>query len=118
MKTKLPKTISNLEATLKAMMTFVGIPEPIHDKHRVCPEREWRYDFAWPDFKVAVECEGGIHTGGRHVRGYGFEGDCEKYNRAAVDGWCVLRFCAEQIKDNTALDVIEEALRRRGWNPQ
>src|SRR5687768_16750315 len=31
------------------------------------PARRWRFDFAWPELKVAVECDGGTFTGGRHV---------------------------------------------------
>lgn len=117
MKTKLPKeakAISNLEATLNAKMQFVGIPKPEREV-RFC-ERKWRFDFCWRSFKVAAECEGGTWTGGRHTRGGGFEDDCDKYNRAAIDGWCVLRFTAKHINDNSALDMIEEALRSRGYS--
>lgn len=116
MKTKLPPAESNLEATLLAKMKFVGIPEPLHDK-KFCPFRMWRFDFQWPEYKLAVECEGGVYSRGRHVRGKGFEADSDKYNRAALDGWCVLRFTSKHIDDNTALDLIEEALRVRGYSP-
>ena len=33
---------------------------------RFC-ERRWRFDFAWPSHKVAVEIDGGIFIHGRHV---------------------------------------------------
>ena len=54
------------------------------------PEREyiftvmkpWRFDFAFPASKVAVEIEGGIWVGGAHTRGKHFESDCQKYNEA------------------------------------
>lgn len=118
MKTKLPKQISNLEATLLAAMKYVGFPTPITE-HQFAEDRKWRFDFAWTwPFRLAVEVEGGIWSGGRHVRGKGFENDCEKYNRAAIDGWCVLRFTEKDINSNDALDVIEEALRKRGWIPK
>lgn len=55
------------------------------------PERRWRFDFACPITKTAVEIEGGHWTGGRHTRGAGFEADCEKYNEAALEGWTVFR---------------------------
>jgi hypothetical protein len=46
--------------------------------------RKWRFDFAWPEHRAAVELEGGIHIGGRHTRGVGFEKDMEKYNAMIV----------------------------------
>ena len=61
-------------------------------------KRKWRFDLAWPDLLIAVEVEGGIWTGGRHVRGEGYEGDCEKYNEAQLAGWMVLRFTPGMIK--------------------
>lgn len=56
-----------------------------HDKRR------WKFDFAIPDLKVAIEIEGGIYTNGRHVRGRGYEKDCEKYNNAVLEGWKLFR---------------------------
>lgn len=73
--------------------------------------RKWRFDFAWPQKKIAVEVEGGIWTGGRHTRAKGFIDDCEKYNAAALLGWMVLRFPVEHIKSGEALQIIETALR-------
>ena len=29
------------------------------------PVRRWRFDYAFPDFRVALEVEGGVFTGGR-----------------------------------------------------
>lgn len=76
-----------------------------HDK------RKWRFDFAWPEKKIAVECEGGVYSKGRHTRGKGFEQDCEKYNAATADGWKVYRFTMSQIKIGYAIDLIVEALK-------
>jgi very-short-patch-repair endonuclease len=117
MKTKLPKQPSNLEAELLAKMKYCRLPTP-ETEYRFLEDRKYRFDAAYPHFKVAIECEGGIWNNGRHVRGTGFQKDAVKYNRAAIDGWCVLRFTAESIKDNSALDMIEEALRKRGWKPK
>lgn len=72
--------------------------------------RRWRFDFAWPDRMVAVECEGGTWSGGRHTTGAGFEKDTEKYTEAALRGWVVLRFTQRQIHDGAALEAIERAL--------
>ena len=61
---------------------------------------DWRFDFALPDIKVAIEIEGGTYSGGRHVRGQGYMGDCIKYNRAAMLGWTVLRLTSDMVREN------------------
>jgi len=60
-------------------------------------QRNWRFDFAWPEKKVALEVEGGIYTHGRHGRGSGIAKDIEKYNQASVLGWKVLRVTPENL---------------------
>jgi hypothetical protein len=54
--------------------------------------KRWRFDFCWVEVRLAVECEGGIGSRGRHVRVGGYVGDCDKYNAAALAGFRVLRF--------------------------
>lgn len=81
---------SELEQSFLFYIDALNLPKPVR-KWRFHSVRRWRFDFAWPDLKVAVECEGGIWSRGRHVRGRGFEGDCWKYSTAAVMGWKVLR---------------------------
>lgn len=97
--------------TLLVQMPLAGLPKPQREFlfHK---KRKWRFDLAWPDLLIAVEVEGGIWTGGRHVRGEGFEADCEKYNEAQLSGWMVLRFTPGMIKAGKAWPVIEKALRR------
>lgn len=79
--------------------TGVDIPHPERE-YKFAPGRKWRFDFAWPEQKVAVEIEGGIWSHGRHVRGSGFSADCEKYNAAASLGWRVLRVTDQQLSDS------------------
>ena len=72
--------------------------------------RRWAFDFAWPVQRLAVECEGGHWSHGRHTRGSGFEKDCAKYNHAALLGWRVGRFTREMIFDGTAVLWAKKAL--------
>ena len=76
-----------------------GTPMPERE-FRFRPSRRWRFDFAWPEGKVAVEIEGGVYIDGRHTRGKGYERDLEKYNAAVTDGWKVFRFTLGTLKRN------------------
>jgi hypothetical protein len=85
-----------------AIVTAAGLPAPIRE-YRFAPPRLWRFDLAWPFLRLALEIEGGTWTAGRHVRGKGYENDCEKYNAAALAGWRVLRVTTDMIQDGRAL---------------
>lgn len=71
------------------------------------PGRKWRFDFAFPEQKLAIEVEGGTSFGNsRHGRGAGFEKDAEKYNRAARMGWVVLRYSTRMVVEGSAIDEV------------
>jgi len=105
---------SELEQAFLFYVNAINLSEPVRE-WRFHPVRRWRFDFAWPDKMVAVECEGGIWTGGRHVRGQGFEEDCRKYNAAAVLGWKVLRVTGGML-DRDALGFLELLIQALGEN--
>jgi very-short-patch-repair endonuclease len=90
---------------LAAIIRCLDIPEPVRE-YRFHPARRWRLDYAWPDFRLAVEIEGGAWIHGRHTRGMGFIGDLEKYNELTLAGWSLLRFTPKQVKDGTAIQTI------------
>ena len=55
------------------------------------PTRKWRFDLAWVNHRLAVECDGGQRsnsTGGKHNSA----DDYEKINAANILGWKVLRY--------------------------
>jgi very-short-patch-repair endonuclease len=74
------------------------------------PGRKWRFDFAWPDRKVACEVNGGVFIRGRHNTGVGSTKDAEKLSHAAMAGWRVLIVTPAQVKSGDALEWIERAL--------
>jgi very-short-patch-repair endonuclease len=73
-------------------------------------DRKWRFDYAWPHLGVAVELEGGTWIGGAHTRGPRFESDCQKYNRATIEGWSVLRFTTNMVRHGEAVITLKELL--------
>ncbi len=95
--------------TLDAVLCAAGLPAPVRE-HRFAPPRRWRFDYAWPVSRVALEIEGGTWIGGRHVRGRGYQADCEKYSEAALRGWRVLRVTRAMLRDGRALALLERAL--------
>ena len=69
--------------------------------------RMWRFDFAWPAYRVAVELEGGIFTGGGHNRGMIYTSNCQKYNAAAILGWRVLRYTLLDVRERP-VQMVED----------
>ena len=85
------------------------IPDPEREYAFARP-RKFRFDFAWPVHRVALEIEGAAFVRGRHTRGAGFATDCFKYSLAAASGWIVLRVTYAQIRSE--FDVWRELLER------
>jgi very-short-patch-repair endonuclease len=97
---------SPLERLLAHQIEEAGLPTPERE-YRFHPVRKWRFDFAWPSERLAVEVEGGVWTRGRHTRGSGFVKDVEKYNAAMQLGWMVLRFTKQDIEGHGCRAVTQ-----------
>lgn len=76
-------------------------------EYRFHPKRKWRFDYAIPSIKMAIEVEGGVWTGGRHTSSKGFIGDIEKYNEAALLGWCLVRTTPAHLLSGLTLELIK-----------
>lgn len=112
-----------LAETMALQLAQSGVP-PYETEVIFHPRRRWRFDFAWPALKVALEVEGGIWgrskqkpcpvcgatEKGAHGRGTGIERDAEKYSEAAILGWCVIRATPKSIPDGRALAMVVRAL--------
>jgi hypothetical protein len=104
-----------MKVDLLTQIKAAGLPLPVTE-YSFHPVRKWRFDFAWPAFRLAVEKEGGTENRwnpGRHNRPEGYAKDCEKYSTAALGGWTVLRFTSGQIASGQALKTIELALKEK-----
>jgi very-short-patch-repair endonuclease len=76
-------------------------------EHRFDVKRRWRFDWAVPGAKLAVEIEGGAWTAGRHTRGRGFIEDCRKYSTAIVQGWTLFRFPTQMVLNGEASALLK-----------
>ena len=98
----------------------VGLGPGLRARLKAAGLRDWRFDFAWPHYLVegmdrggvAVEIDGGTWTRGRHTRGAGYRGDCEKLNAATSLGWAVYRVTAGMLRDDPAgvVAMVREAI--------
>ena len=93
-------------------------PRPERE-YRFDPNRQWRFDFAWPGAMTAVEVDGVAPTDlfkSRHQSETGFCKDCEKLNHAAAAGWTVFRCPTTWLRDYAYFDELKtliEQVRRR-----
>lgn len=70
----------------------VGLEKVFIPEYKFHPTRKWRFDYADPVNKVAIEISGAVWRRGRHQRGGGFIKDIEKYNEATIRGWRLLQY--------------------------
>jgi very-short-patch-repair endonuclease len=119
---------ANAEPMSRSAKVAAKFMDQVAQRQLPAPEREflfasssgrrWRFDFAWPDHKLAVEIEGlvvmriggQLVCTGRHASIGGFKDDCVKYAWATVFGWHVMRFEQSQVADKTAIDMLVRAI--------
>ena len=74
---------------------------------KFCSDRDWRFDFAFRAVKIAVEYEGGIYMErSGHNSHNGIQRDIDKYTRAQILGWTVIRVSAKNY--TTVLKTLNE----------
>lgn len=98
-----------------AFFRQAGIPDPSFEFHFAKKElgRDWRFDLAWPDYKVAIEVQGGIwkkDVRSAHARGSGLLKDYEKANAAACLGWRVMYLIPEELMKLRTTQLVASAL--------
>lgn len=117
----MPKTEAQIQAAkakrqkweqhLWTQIVQLGLPRPLAecqgDDTCFLEGRDHRADFWWPGLILTVEVDGGTHSGGRHVRGVGYEEDRERDTEAAIAGITTLRFTSGQVKSWYAARAIK-----------
>ena len=77
------------------------------------PTRRWRFDYALPSLKIAIEIDGGIFLGGRHSGGVGQLRDMEKSNAAASLGWLVFHYMPQDKFSMLLREEVANAIKLR-----
>lgn len=88
--------------------------EKLVDEYQFHPARQWRFDYAIPTCKVAIEVEGALwRSTGRHSSDNGILRDMQKYNEAAAAGWLVIRVQPQDLLSVRTLQLVTKACRTR-----
>lgn len=69
-----------------------GLIDHFETEFRFDEVRKFRFDWAIPSKKIAIEFEGIMSKKSRHTTVTGYSKDAEKYNIATTLGWKVLRY--------------------------
>ena len=103
----IPKPLSEAEAMMAMHLDIYKVPYVRELQFAKEIGRKWRADFAILEpYRILIEVDGGTRSGGRHVRGSGFEQDCFKVNHAVFMGWQVLRFTSAMVISGNAIDTV------------
>ena len=111
------------EAILAHHIQLEGLPTPEqqfcwakHLRNENGHVRMFRFDFAWPDLKVAAEVDGGkfMLRRSRAQKGrlvpvgqHNHRDDLRRGNIAALEGWRVLRYTPDQVMSGEAIRELK-----------
>lgn len=105
-------TESELEQKFYNACLRYKLPQVVQ-QHKFHPVRNWRFDFSWPDIKLAVEIQG---IGPGHMSVPGMLSDYEKNNQAILHGWVILYFMGANLEpyqiENT-ISIVRAAINGR-----
>jgi hypothetical protein len=92
-----------------------GLPMPVTE-YVFAPPRKWRWDYAWPEEKIALEVDGGIFTHGAHVRGARILLTHEKLNAAACLNWRILYRVPRNLCTDETITILRGVLTELNGN--
>lgn len=119
---------SSLERTAAMLFAAHGLP-PWEREYTFHPTRKYRFDYAWPDHRVALEIQGGTYKvkkdgakeQGAHSRGRRQRSDFEKCNAAVLLHWRLFYADTDMVTTGVIVDTLKEVLcpgrGRRSWPP-
>lgn len=91
---------SPLEAAVELQLRALKLP-PGWRQYKPLPDRKFALDFAWPEYKLAVEVDGMVHRIKER-----FEADAERHNLLLDAGWRVYRVTGKMVRSGAAADLL------------
>lgn len=103
------------EEIVRRILERANLPTPV--RQQVVEHGTDRYylDFAWPEYMVAVECDGMVGHSKPSAQVY----DLHRQNVVIEAGWNLRRFPWSEVHDHPdrVLDMVHRALVTNGWTP-
>jgi very-short-patch-repair endonuclease len=96
--------LSYLEQHFAKVVVEAKLPTPVREYQFF----RYRFDFAWPKIKVAVEVDGEHHKKGDQLRS-----DKRKDRVAKIHGWVVIRADRNSIHSPEFLNKVRKTIRER-----
>lgn len=110
-----PKSTHTREKFLLGAILAERYGKELRAEYRFCMDRRFRADYFIPRLNTLIEYEGIFGGKSRHTNIIGYTNDCEKYNRATLMGYRVLRYTAKNYTQVRAdLDELEQDLKVGG----
>lgn len=108
MRNKLPPALSEIAESMALQLRADKVAAPVRE-YRFFPTRKWRFDFAWPALRFALEVDGEVHR----IKAR-FHGDIAKDAVALLNGWSVLHVSGREVRKGQAIEWVKQALAQRG----
>lgn len=110
----------NYKGLLLTQIAEVNLPLPDQYEYKFMTSRDWRFDYAWTDLKVAIEYNGILYSRtkgniGRtgHATIMGVSNDYEKIGEAQIRNWIVLVTNPILVKDYITVEQLSRAISKR-----
>lgn len=109
-KALIKESTESLEAMFAKQVERFGLPTPVTQFKFDDTPVDWRWDFAWPAYKLLVEVNGGIYqdppTGHRSIRG--IVRDYAKLNAATARHWWSIALEPKEVESGSGVLKVQE----------
>ncbi len=104
------------ERMMARLIARSDLPEPVRQHPLDLDGARYYLDFAFPRYRVAIECDGMLGHGSASAQAY----DLVRQNAILADGWNLRRFGWSSVRTSPAetLATVRRALLASGWTPE
>lgn len=104
--------IQLLQFLLPPFVHHFRFPQALHPDNK---RKVWIADYCCVEFKLMVEIDGGVFSGGAHGHPVDITRNMMKQNDAALLGFFTLRYATNWVKNKHAIEHLQRVLFSRGW---